>query len=204
MALSLIEGPAREPISLAEAKLQAQQYASIDDALLSSILIPAARERGELASRRAWITQTWDWFLTGFPDASVFELPKPPLQAVLFLKYTDTGGTTHTLVEGTDYVVETPSGPRCRRGRIALPFGSVWPFARPQLGSVQIRFRCGYGDRPEDVPVLLKAAALMDVATMYANRENVVLGESVAELPGRSSEIYRSFRTMPTQRGGDQ
>ena len=201
MALSLVTAPASEPVSLAEAKLQVQQFANHDDALIRQFTIPAARDRGELATRRAWLTQTWDWFLSAFPDAgSGFEIPKPPLQTILFVKYTDVSGTVHTLTEGTDYVVSAPAGPRCRRGRVALPYGAIWPFARPQVGSVQIRFRCGYGDKGEDVPPLLRQASLMDIGTLYAQREQVITGTIVNELPGGVPEIYRSFRSMPTRR----
>lgn len=201
MSLSLVTAPQVEPIRLADAKLQVQQSTNVDDAILEQFIIPAARDRGELATRRAWLTQTWDWFQTGFPDNGMaFEIPKPPLQSVTFVKYTDVSGTVHTLVAGTDYVVETPAGPRCRRGRIALPYGSIWPFARPQLGSVQIRFVCGYGDSDSDVPPLLRQANLLDIGTLYADRENVITGTIVAELPGGIVDIYRSFRSMPTRR----
>lgn len=201
MSLALVTKPTGEPLRLDEVKLQVQQFTTVDDALLRTFVIPAARDRGELATRRAWLTQTWDWFLEGFPDnGSSFEIPKPPLQSITYVKYTDVSGTTHTLVEGTDYVVEVPSGPRCRRGRVSLPYGGVWPFARPQAKSVQIRFVCGYGAAPESVPPLLRQAALMDCATLYAMRETLVTGTIVSPVPGTATDIYRSFRSMPTRR----
>lgn len=200
MSLALVTPPVVEPLSLDVVKDQVQQWTNVDDRLLS-LLIPAARDRGELATRRAWMTQTWDWFLERFPeDGRSLEIPKPPLQQVVFVKYTDVAGTVHTLVEGTDYVVEAPSGPRCRRGRVALPYGSTWPYARPQAKSVQIRFICGYGDLIEDLPPLLVAAALMDVATLYAQRENMVTGTIVTAVPRTAEDVYRSFRSLPTRR----
>lgn len=200
MSLALVTPPVVEPLSLDVVKDHVQQWTNVDDRLLTT-QIAAARDRGELATRRAWMTQTWDWFHQAFPDGGrAFELPKPPLQSVVFVKYTDVAGTVHTLVEGTDYVVEAPSGPRCRRGRISLPYGSVWPYARPQAKSVQIRFICGYGDSVEDLPPLLVAAALMDCATLYAQRENAVTGTIVSTVPRTAEDVYRSFRSLPTRR----
>lgn len=202
MSLSLVTPPLNEPLRLEDVKQQVQQFTNVDDALLRTFIAPAARERGELATRRAWIQQTWDWFLSGFPsNQSYFEVPKPPLVRVVFLKYTDVAGTVHTLTEGTDYVVEAPAGPRCARGTIALPFSGVWPFAKPQPKSVQIRFVCGYGTTGEAVPAILRQAALMDCATLYLHRESLLSGTSVMELPGSTPAIYRSFRSLPSGRG---
>ena len=202
MSLALVSPPLNEPLRLEDVKQQVQQFTNVDDALLRAFILPAARDRGELGTRRAWLTQTWDWFLSSFPsNQSFFELPKPPLVRVVYVKYTDVSGTTHTLVEGTDYVVEAPSGPRCARGRISLPYSQVWPFARPQAKSVQIRFVCGYGATADAVPPLLRQAALMDCATLYQYRESIISGTIVAELPGSTASIYRSFRSLPSGRG---
>lgn len=202
MSLALVTPPLNEPLRLEDVKQQVQQFTNVDDALLRSFILPAARDRGELCTRRAWLTQTWDWFLSSFPsNYSCFEVPKPPLRQVVWVKYTDVAGTTHTLVDGTDYIVEAPSGPRCARGVIALPYSQVWPFARPQAKSVQIRFICGYGATADAVPPLLRQAALMDCATLYQYREALISGTSVSEIPGSTSAIYRSFRSLPSGRG---
>lgn len=199
MALTLVTKPQGEPISLAQAKHQVQQFANVDDSLLSEIVIPAARDRAEGATQRAFITQTWKLLLNGFPACGFIEVPKPPLISVSSVKYTNTSGTLTTLTVNTDYIVQAPAGPRCRRGRIALPFSAVWPVPLDQMGSVIIEFVCGYG-AAVDVPPALKAAMLLDIGTLYANREDVIKGTIVAELPTTSHRVYFNFRSHATQR----
>ena len=198
MALTLITEPQGEPVTLEEAKQQVLQGLTVDDSYLGTILIPSARDRAELATGRALLTQTWDLVLDGFPCDSHIEIPKPPLQSVTHLKYRDNVGTLQTWAT-SNYVVEAPDGPRCRRGRLSLAYGIVWPATYGQAGDVTVRFICGYGDA-DDVPHLLKVGILMDVATLYAQRENAVIGTSTSPALYGSSQIYWSFRSPATQK----
>jgi uncharacterized phiE125 gp8 family phage protein len=187
-------------LNLAEASLGADAPSvntTVDPELVR--LITAARDRFEGATRRAGITQTWDWILDAFPCGDYLELPKPPLQSVTSVKYYDTGGTLQTW--STDnYVVEAPAGPRASRGRISLKQSCVWPVAIAQRGAVQIRFVCGYGAAASAVPARLRSAMLLDVATQYAQREDVITGTTVAQLPVGIEAVYRHFRSRATQR----
>lgn len=203
MSLSLITGPKDEPLDLTIVKthLRASGTAA-EDALLRTVYIPGARERAELSTGRAFVTQTWDLVLDGFPGCGFIEIPKPPLQSITSVTYVDTSGVTRTLTPTTNYLVQAPAGPRAKRGRVALPFASVWPVNLQQMGSVTVRFVCGYGDSYLDVPDLLRWAMLQDIGTMYANREGVVLGlrGSPEELPMGVRAVYWSYRSPSTQR----
>ena len=199
MPLMLITAPVGEPITLAEAKLQVQQFSAVDDGLLSAIMIPAARDRCEDATQRALLTQTYDLYLDGFPSGSSIVLPKPPLRSVTSVQYYDTGGTLQTLTLSTDYLVQAPAGARCQRGRIALPQSGTWPATISQIGAVIIRFVCGYG-AAVDVPPALKAAMLLDIGRLYANREDVITGTIMASLPDGVHATYWRYRSHPTQR----
>lgn len=199
MPLSLVARVAADPITLALAKLQVQQGDPVDDTLLSEIIIPAARDRMEAETGRAGISQTWDLFLDAFPACEYIRLPKPPLQSVTYVKYYDLTGTLQTLTVNTGYVVQAPAGPKARSGRIGLPYATSWPTTLPQIGAVVIRFVCGYGDTPGDVPALLRAAMLLDIGTLYAERENVIRGAAV-EMPSGARDIYWSYRAHPTER----
>jgi len=165
--------------------------------------IAAATDRAELATGRQLITATYDQVLDRFPDAHTIELPKPPLQSVTSVTYRDSTGTLQTL-DASRYVVTNAVAvppvlnPRQPRGRIDLAPGEVWPATYGQAGDVVIRFVCGYG-AASAVPSLLKDAILMDLATRYAQRENVITGASVTDSDW-SGRIYRSFRSYPTQR----
>lgn len=164
--------------------------------------IAAVRERAELSTSRALITQSWDYILDAFPREGYVEIPKPPLQAIRYVRYVDTQGVTQTLAPTTGYLTQAPAGPRCARGRIALPFAAVWPVTLRQMGAVTIGFDCGYGNTPASVPGLLRSAMKLDLGTFYENREAVVLGlrGSPEELPMGSRAIYWSYKSHPTQR----
>lgn len=162
-------------------------------------LITAVRERGELATGRAFMTQTWDWQFDIFPwDAIWLELPKPPLVSVTSITYLDTAGDTQTWA-ASNYVVQPYAGPRCRNGRVALGYQKTWPVTLAQAGAVTVRFVAGYASAAA-VPQLLKSAMLLDLSTLYAERENLVKGISVNELPNGVRDIYRQSRAHMRQR----
>lgn len=179
-------------------------------------MIKAARRRAERATRRALITQTWDAFLdqwptwdgyhggrtfepvnTLLPAGGWVELPKPPLKSVTYVKYIDLAGVTNTW-DPTNYLIDAPQGPYCRKGRLSLGWVKVWPIIRPVANAIQIRQICGYGDAAADVPELILQAMLMDIGTMYEIRGAVLAGLRAAaiEIPRTTADIYLSFRAM--------
>ena len=93
MGLTLITAPSAEPISVAEAKTSPSLNfsASTHDTDIG-MLIEEARVKAETITRRAFITQTWELVLDGFPTGGIV-LPMPPLQSVASIKYIDTDGT---------------------------------------------------------------------------------------------------------------
>lgn len=193
-------------VDLDVAKLQCRIDGTTEDVFLTNQLIPAAFDRAELATRRQLLATTWRLVLDRFPACGWIEIPKPPLIEVVSLTYLDTAGVSQTW-GSSNYVVDRPQGPRCRRGRIALADGVIWPATRSQINAITVTFRAGYvddiaaaaADQVPNVPSLLVQGLLMDIGTMYENRENFVIGTIVADLPGRSADIYRSFKSFPTQ-----
>lgn len=78
---------------------------SIEDDLLNAI-ITAARENVEDITRRALITQTWDYYLDSWPGTDFIKLPFGNLQnvpATQSVKWLDEDGTPTTLTLTTDY-----------------------------------------------------------------------------------------------------
>ncbi len=182
MGLKLVTPPEVEPVTLAEAKAHLRLETTADDAFVTS-LIPAARELVEIFLRRALITQTWELTLDGFPwnrylvySVSAIDIPRPPLQSVEWIKYTDTAGQVQTM-RPDQYVVDASSD---QMGRVALAWTEFWPLTRYTINSVAIRFKAGYGDSPEDVPPGIRLAICRQVSDLYENREDVVIGQSVS------------------------
>lgn len=185
--------------NIADASLGAQAPSTntTEDPELTSA-IQAAREEGEDRTGRAFITQSWDWIRDDFGGNDYLEIPKPPLQSITYVKYRDTAGTLQTW-DVANYVVEAPSGPRCRRGRLSLAYGKDWPQLYGQAGDVQIRFVCGYGAAASAVPAQLRRAMLVRVATHYRHREDVITG-TIAKMPDSIASVYARHFSHATQR----
>lgn len=200
--LTLVTPPAIEPFTLAAAKshLRITSADTTDDDYIEDELIQAARERCETVTNRQLITATWDYKLDGFPASGVIVMPKPPLLTVTSVSYVDSNGASQTF-SSTLYTVRVYAGPKAQRGTVALNYGQVWPVTRDQLDAVTIRFTCGYGATAASVPRRLVMAMKLDMGTLYANREDIVVGTIVTEMPGSASAHaeYLKFKSWPTE-----
>jgi len=123
-------------------------------------LIKDGREEVEKFTHRAILTQTWDYFLPGWPTANYILLPKGNLASVTSVKWKDTDGTETTLTLTTDYLVET-NGELC--GKIVLPYGETWPSDTLYPSNpISIRFVCGWTTAalvPREIKRAVKFAA---------------------------------------------
>lgn len=180
MMLKQVTAPSVEPITLTEAKAHLRVDGTDEDAYITS-LIAVARMACELEARRAFVTQTFDLFLDCWPDACGIKIPRPPLQSVTSLSYTDYAGNVTTLVANTDYVVDANSEP----GRVLPAYGKFWPTALLQPGgAIKVRFVAGFG-LAVAVPDLYKHAIKLTIGHLFENREDVVVapGLSPVKLP---------------------
>ena len=131
-----------EPLTLAEVQvwLGVPVLSPVDaesDTLISA-LISAAREQAEVLQGRDLIEKQWTLTLETFPP--VVEL-RPPLVSVQSVTYKDSDGTTHTLAENTDYIVDTSKHP----GIIMPPYGESWPsFTGWPTSPITIAFTSGF------------------------------------------------------------
>ena len=199
MALFLATAPAIEPLTLAETKVHLQVSSAVtdEDDYIEDTLIPTARERAEGATNRQLITATWDLKLDCFPCGDWIWMPKPPLLTVTSITYIATDGTS-TVWASTNYTVDAPTGPKAKRGRIALAYGVSWPATRAQINAVVIRFTAGYGVAATSVPARLRRAMLLDIGSMYApGREDIIVGTISSELPASATAggVYWDHRS---------
>lgn len=180
MGLSLVTAPATEPVTRTEAKTHMRVTITDDDTYIDSCIL-AARKHAEGLTRRAFVTQTWDYTLNGFP-AGAIALPMQPVSSITSVSYIDSAGSTALFTYGTSpdtakYDVYT-DGPRTL---IAPKYNLVWPTTRITRNAVTVRFVAGYSSVPEDI----KQAVLLLVAHLYEMREPVVAGSgvTVSEVP---------------------
>ena len=192
MNLKLVTPPTLEPILIDDGKRWAKIDGAEEDEDVDS-LIKAAREYAETFTNRALITQTWDLFLDQFPpDDEVINVPRPRLQSVTSLKYTDTDGVQQTWA-ASNYIGDTNKEP----GRIALAFDKSWPDTRDIINAVEIRFVAGYGTDRTDVPEEIRSAMKMLVEHWYDNRGPVVLGTISTKIQFNVDALLRHHKTYP-------
>jgi len=186
--------PTIEPVGIDELMLhnRMDEDSTIENDLLDGA-IKAAREHVENITRRALLTQTWDYYLDEFPGCDYIKLPFGNLQTVTHIKYTDSDSTQTTMAVTTDYLVET-NGKAC--GRIVLPYAETWPsFTAYTSNPIVIRFVCGWTTKAL-VPYNIKAAIKMFCADLYVNRE--------AQISGSFAQIYSENKTAMRLLGSER
>lgn len=177
--------PATTSITLAEAKAHLNQDESADDALITT-LIEAADSYVQNDLSRSLVTQTRVLKLNCFPDYIC--LPYPPLASVTSITYLDSTGTSQTLGASV-YAVDTSREP----GRITLKYAQVWPATQAIENAVTITYVAGYGAAAA-VPSQIKAAVKLLVGHWFEQREAIVIGETVAEVPLTVQNLLTQIR----------
>lgn len=185
MKLVTVTAPAAEPISLNEAKLHLRVDIADENTAIES-WITAARLSAERFLNRALVTQTFDLFLDCWPAGRIINVPRPPLQSVSFIKYTDDEGNESTLPAG-QYLVSTAGEP----GQVVLKNAYSWPSVDlREVDGIQVRFVAGYGNAAA-VPANFKTAMYLWLGDFYENRENTVIspGAVPTELPAGAKNL---------------
>lgn len=178
-ALVLVTAPAAEPLTLAEAKDHLRITTTDRDSYITR-LVKVARERVETITRRALITQTWDYKLYGFPGWEI-EIPLPQLASVDSIKYLEPSAGVETTLATSEYRVSGVGGHN--PGRVAPAFGKSWPTTYGVDESVTVRFAAGYGAAAA-VPEQIKHAMCLLLGAWNEYSEEVI-GDlrAVASLP---------------------
>jgi uncharacterized phiE125 gp8 family phage protein len=149
MSLRLITPPASEPVTREQAKNHLRVDINDDDTLIDS-LITVARQRAEEFTRRAFLTQTWEWTLLSL---------NAPYRCV----------TLRSQVQQINQI--TIDGEELASTQYKL-IGDDLLFDPMVKGSIVIKYTTGYGSTPNDVPESIKQAILQIVGHLYENRES--------------------------------
>lgn len=192
--LTLIEGPALEPLDLDQVKKHLRFGPTTEDTLLDG-WISAARQYFEEQTGRQLMRSTWELWLDAYPDGRL-ELPKPPLLAVESVSYVAADGSLVAQASDT-YTVMAPSGPQASPGWVQLGYGGSWPRIQPVLGAVRVRFQAGYGSAPGDVPELVRTLLYLLVGHFHKYRSETVetrFGSALSSLPFGVDQIMRGFK----------
>lgn len=149
MLRHILNGPALEPLSLAEAKRALRIDHGDDDGLVDS-LIKAARQRVEARTGRALITQSWRIVMDAWPWGGRVALPVMPVQAVTAVRVLDGLGGFATFTVPVYRLVPGTEPPVLDASAVPGP-------GKPRDG-IEIDVTAGYGPAPSDVPEPLRQA----------------------------------------------
>ena len=186
----VVTAPAAEPVEVYEFKGHSRIDYDGDDPLIEQYL-RAAREHVEALTGRALITQTREARYRRW-SASWIELPSPLVQSVASIKYLDRDRVEQTLSAAAYYV-----------DRLSLEWGSAivvqpvtgWPDVRDDAHDpIRVRYVCGFGASPEDVPESIRHAIRLLAAHWYEHREAVAAAVSFDALPLGVSALIEPWR----------
>lgn len=179
MKALLQTGPTIEPVSpdqLADHVLLDSDHPDRTNGFITDIE-KTARQHVEDITRRALLTQTWDYYLDAFPSVNFITLPLGRLQSVTSIVYKDSDGDSTTMTANTEYLVETNGD---GYGRVVLPDGESWPGdALYPSNPITIKFVCGW-TAANSVPFQIRTAIKMLAADMYENRGDTFSGNSLS------------------------
>jgi uncharacterized phiE125 gp8 family phage protein len=171
--------PATEPVTLTEAKTHLEYQGSAKDAYILS-LIKTSRRLCEAYAGLSFVTQERSVKLDHFPFShSYIEVPYGPVQTIDSFTYLNEDGTTTTMVENTDYVVDTHSG-ICRLYAIdSAGEIDLWPTdIKSRPNAITIVYTAGYDEAVnEPLPEIAKQAMLMQMGALFEQREDARQGE---------------------------
>jgi uncharacterized phiE125 gp8 family phage protein len=177
----LLEGPAVEPVLLAEAKAHLRLDGSAEDDLVGA-LIAAARVAVEMEIRRVLIEQRWRALVERWPSTGVI-LPVSPAIGVDEVRAIDRDGAA-TVLASEDYEFEAADGS-------VLLLEPV-----PEAVCYEIDFSAGYGSSGLDVPQPLRHAIRLLVTHWYEHRSAVIMGDAATAAPLGWRELVAPYRRM--------
>lgn len=191
-ALRLSVAPAAQPVSLADAKAHARVDLSVDDTLLTAMIL-AAKDKIEELTGRKFITQTWIWTFDAFPSTDRLLLPLARVSSVPSIVTTDRTGAT-ALFDSSKYIADVINEP----AQIVLKAGNTWPAPADQLqevNGVTLTFVVGYGAAGSNVPESILLAIKILAAHYYENRE-LIAPLSFSKIPMSEAKIPMSVMAL--------
>lgn len=181
----LVTAPASEPLTLTEVKLYLRVDDTTEDDLITS-LITTTRSIVEGHTWMPLISQTWAMqFDKSELNLLVWNVNKAPLISFSSVTYYDADNTLQTL-SATQYETDIYGSP----ARFRLK--SV-PNVYDRMNALQLNFVCGYANAAA-VPTPIKQAMYMIIGHLYENRQTIITGTQVNEIPMSSEYLLQPYR----------
>lgn len=192
-----------EPLTIAECRqhIEAQPYGDseldpLDDAQIGGMLA-AAREHCENFLGLSLSTRVLEIALDEFPKRRrhphqhrdlAIELPMGPVRQILSVSW---GGESDDEMNDDTFTLDDYSRP----ARV-VPVAAAWPTVARATNAVKVRYLAGYGvdsDGGEALPKAIRAAILLVVGHLFANREDAA-DVALTSLPINAEALMRPMR----------
>ncbi|OJY38179.1 MAG: hypothetical protein BGP06_15265 [Rhizobiales bacterium 65-9] len=175
MTPTLLEGPASEPVSLADVKAHLRLTSSDEDGLLGKLIV-AARLTVEAASGCELIAQKWRIAFDRWPRDGVVRLPLRPVIACDAVRVFTDAATSVTLAASALYIDAFASPPR-------LVLTTAPPDPGRSAGGIEVDLTVGFGVDAASVPPNLRQAVTLLAARWFERRGDDPLDGREAPLP---------------------
>lgn len=152
-------------VTLLEAKAHLRVLEDLDDVYIQTLIDVAEAQAEEITSRNLLET-TNVFYLSRYID--VFELPKSPLIGVDSIEYVPYGESSNVILGSDMYEVDDSCEPPKVRFLENL-------YAADLFKAIKVTYRSGYANAAS-VPAPIKQWVLLRVATMWENREEIIVG----------------------------
>jgi uncharacterized phiE125 gp8 family phage protein len=183
MQVKVITEPQEEPVTLDEAKSYLKVDFNTDDQLITR-LIKAVRESAEMYTGLSFITKTILAYFENTGDP--VELLYGPVQSISTVSRIDYD-KTETILDPSDYYT------------VGLDYIHILVYRGFKLSQgwrgqqVKVEYVSGFGEASV-VPNAIKVAILKEVAELYENRENTLVGSIVADLSTTTKTLLSPYK----------
>lgn len=182
-----------DSITLAEGRLHIKEPSNItaEDDLITSF-IQTADSTIETKTHKVVGTSTWTGYVDEWPINDIITINKNPVTAISSVKYYDSDNTLQTMVENTDYIIDTVG-----ETSSASPFRIQLlntPSLYFRLNAIEIVFVAGYTTQ-NTVDPRIKQAARLYLDDFKENRTDYVTGKIISELPRSVEYLLNQLRT---------
>jgi uncharacterized phiE125 gp8 family phage protein len=185
MNYRLVTGPATEPLTYSEVKAFLRLNDDSEQTFVTT-LITIARQIVEGQTWRPLISQTWALQFDAFElNLFISNINKAPIISIDSVTYYDVNNALQTL-SPTLYETDIYGNP----ARFRLK--SI-PNVYDRMGALIVNFVCGYTNAAA-VPQAIKQAMLLIIGHLYENRQDVVTGTQVNEIPMASRYLLEPYR----------
>ena len=163
MGLVITVEPAEEPVTLAEASLFMRYTGSLQNAVVTALIV-AARKDVESWTNKTMVTTTYEYYTNRLCDEIL--IPTGTIQSpITSITYQDSADATQTL-SSTLYKLDNKS----IQNKVFRDPLESYPQVLEQPNAVKITFDAGFG-AASTVPENLKTVIKMRVAELFEHRE---------------------------------